>query len=434
MKLTGLAIVCLAFAPSLAAAHPSEPAPAEAVVAGHATGAIIQLVPVPAKVGSYPPGTVIVPGDGIVTGGELRAFAGGFRAWFEFQVGGWGTTFDDPGTVQARFDGSGFLDADTSDPGSDPTDDGDQPDLVPPSVSCTSDTDCIAAFGEAWARCGTATCEYAYVDKEGHHSNSFCSDFGFGPCEQAACATFLPKGGICFALMDRPRLDDGTLKYFATLVVHIPLEAKGRYTIPLMLGETFLYCPLAVTCEIPTPHELGFSVNILTGSCCSNLMADSATCEEGVLRSECGDDETPPFLWRADAPCPPYGQPCPPAGACCDTVHAQCDDFILESDCAGVHQAWTARAACDDVECLADTGACCTRDPFEACNNATTLADCQCATCTWHKFQTCDEIECAVAPIPTVSAWGLAALTLLLMTGAKVAFGRGAEAARVRAA
>jgi hypothetical protein len=42
----------------------------------------------------------------------------------------------------------------------------------------------------------------------------------------------------------------------------------------------------------------------------------------------------------------------------------------------------------------------------------------------FHKDALCSEIECSHKAIPTMSQWGLAVLTLLLLIGAKVYFGR----------
>jgi IPTL-CTERM motif len=54
----------------------------------------------------------------------------------------------------------------------------------------------------------------------------------------------------------------------------------------------------------------------------------------------------------------------------------------------------------------------------------TTVMACDCNKCVWHKMLTCAQVECMHAAIPTVSQWGLVVLTLLLLTGAKVYFGR----------
>ncbi len=72
-------------------------------------------------------------------------------------------------------------------------------------------------------------------------------------------------------------------------------------------------------------------------------------------------------------------------------------------------------------------GACCDHDPFGGCHDDRALDECTCGRCEWFEERTCEEIECASEPIPTVSQWGLVVLTLLLLTGAKIYFGRRAK-------
>jgi len=100
-------------------------------------------------------------------------------------------------------------------------------------------------------------------------------------------------------------------------------------------------------------------------------------------------------------------------------------------ECQGIHRAWTKDASCAEVLCDATLGACCDRDTFGGCTE-TTSALCRCDKCTWHKLRTCDQIECVHNPIPTVSAWGMAVLTLLLLTAAKVYFGRHQESVSLK--
>jgi hypothetical protein len=52
------------------------------------------------------------------------------------------------------------------------------------------------------------------------------------------------------------------------------------------------------------------------------------------------------------------------------------------------------------------------------------LAECNCPSCEWFKLTACPEVECELESIPTVNAWGLAVLSLLLLIGAKLAFRR----------
>jgi hypothetical protein len=462
-------------------------------------------------VGSYPPGTVVVPGDGVTTAGELRAFAGGFRVWVDWQVGGWATSFDNPGSVQAKIDG-----IDTHKP---------ELDFDFALVLCSNHAVCQTAFGDPWARCDLGSvCDATYVDKNGQHPQSYCANFGFGPCTHGASSHWNPA----FAQTAAPRPDPGFMTYFATSVIDVAVEAKGRYVFRLLPGETFLYTHSPVPpVEIPSQHELGFAINIITGSCCFGLGTPSEGCVDEVTRAECGDDEPGAFIFTPGGNCPecePVAAACcdhaQPGGVCTDSMEAKCfatgeqpeffydltcaevevlgfceehqgaccdherprgtcvDDvpesaclgdqteffkglpcseveamgFCMEhtgaccdaslpggvctdnvpgSQCARFQQTFFKGLTCTDIEpigCSEHLGACCDVDAFAGCRDSINASKCQCSTCTWHKLQACDEIECAVAPIPTASAWGLAALSLLLMIGAKVAFGRGVEA------
>jgi formylglycine-generating enzyme required for sulfatase activity len=111
-------------------------------------------------------------------------------------------------------------------------------------------------------------------------------------------------------------------------------------------------------------------------------------------------------------------------GACCDLLAGVCTENVLDVACSGAHRRWTEGAACAEVVCDAVTGACCDHDPFGACTDGVTLAACDCSTCEWVKLGSCSELDCPHTTIPTVSSWGLAILSLLLMTGAKIRFRR----------
>jgi hypothetical protein len=332
-----------------------------------APGPQMQLTPVPAKVGSYPPGTTIV-------GNELTALTGGFRAWFEFKVSHWDSNGDSVPALngwQFKVDRDGFLgaNADPPNPGVD---------LAQPVIACPDDAPCVAAFGEAWANCEPGTCNVAYVNDLGTgRADSWCADTGSGPCQGGACA-YNVVNLLCYSYFPSGvgRPDSGIEYYGATLVLDIPAGANGRYTVNLDTDDTFLFdATLPSAIEIPSFSETGFVVHILTG-------------------------------------------------ACCDTLHGDCEGPTLQADCAGSHSVWTPGLPCDEVECSADTGACCDQDPFGGCQDATVLSDCQCPTCTWHKLETCADMDCVTTPIPAASTWGLAVLSLLLVIGAKVMFGQ----------
>jgi len=69
-------------------------------------------------------------------------------------------------------------------------------------------------------------------------------------------------------------------------------------------------------------------------------------------------------------------------GACCDTLNGVCSEGILAGDCVADQRIWTYGASCAEVECV---------DP---------------------------------TIIPTVTAWGLVVMTLLVMTAGTVMIGR----------
>jgi hypothetical protein len=159
-----------------------------------------------------------------------------------------------------------------------------------------------------------------------------------------------------------------------------------------------------------------------TGSCdpAEACTGTSVTCPDDVVITAClnGDGCCP-------AGCNGYDDnDCPlPTGACCDTLNGVCSEGILEADCVGDQRVWTMDAMCAEVVCDPALGACCDQDVFGTCT-MTTVMECDCNKCVWHKLLTCAQIECSHAAIPTVSQWGLVVLTLLLLTGAKVYFGR----------
>ncbi len=393
-----------------------DPAQIDAVVAGGpGATAILAITPVAAKVGSYPPGTTIV-------GNELRAPIGGFRAWFEVQLSNWDPNGDNVPPLkvyQVKLDCSGY----TSGKGAP---------LADPVIPCTNDAPgnnlCRGLFGEVWATCFGGFCRGGYLDSSGTQrpADNWCAPDG---CESPDIAINIRScfygTGIFFAVYNGPVRTDGHIVYYGgTHVVDIPPGAKGKYCVELFHDETFLADTSAPPNDIPTAQENGFCVNIVTGQCCFGLGTSDQGCVDDVLRSEC-DDEPGPVVFTPDHRCPPIGPDCAHIGACCDTLNAQCEDRVEEGACQGTHRAWTRNAFCDQVECTADTGACCDRDPFAAsCADNVVLSDCQCATCTWRKLAACAEIECTQISIPTTSEWGLAILTLLLLTGAKIYFGR----------
>ena len=167
-----------------------------------------------------------------------------------------------------------------------------------------------------------------------------------------------------------------------------------------------------------------------TGACCDGT-PEAVHCTEGTDQE---DDCTGPNLtWVKGVSCDP--NPCPPLtlGACCDTLHGTCADNKTAAECAAIPNGqgfFTLDRVCGpNLPCSADLGACCDKDTFGGCTYIT-LAQCNAIPKgEWTKGQTCADIVCTHEPIPTVSQWGLVVLTLLLLVGAKVYFGRRQSAA-----
>ncbi|MFH1110145.1 MAG: DUF4114 domain-containing protein [Planctomycetota bacterium] len=160
------------------------------------------------------------------------------------------------------------------------------------------------------------------------------------------------------------------------------------------------------------------------GACCDTSpgaggLDPAGACIDDVLPGDCVG---PQRVWTKDTLCADANCEETP-GACCNLLTGVCTDPVFFGDCQGDQQAWTKGVTCADVTCDARPGACCDHDTFGGCS-VTTQAECGCEKCEWFKLMTCEQIECVHNAIPTVSQWGLAILTLLLLTGAKIYFGR----------
>lgn len=165
-----------------------------------------------------------------------------------------------------------------------------------------------------------------------------------------------------------------------------------------------------------------------TGACCDSSPGAGGPGPEGACVDDADeeDDCTGPYLtWSKCETCANVS--ClEVTGACCNTLEGTCTDGTTQADCSGAQRVWTEGGTCDHVACDAVLGACCDGDTFGSCSD-TTQAGCTCQKCTWTKLGSCsgpNAVACTHEAIPTVSTWGLAVLTLLLLTGAKVYFGR----------
>jgi len=109
-------------------------------------------------------------------------------------------------------------------------------------------------------------------------------------------------------------------------------------------------------------------------------------------------------------------------------VGGECTNGVAPENCTGDPQLeHFPDLTCAEIKalglCAEHTEACCDEDTFGGCEVLTESA-CNCLKCVFHKDAACGDIDCVHRAIPTMSQWGLAVLTLLLLIGAKVYFGR----------
>ncbi len=185
-------------------------------------------------------------------------------------------------------------------------------------------------------------------------------------------------------------------------------------------GSCVPMTPGTVECQPASPPcEGGTTCNPATGLCDPNPDAPTST--------PCTTDSDLCTNEHCDGGlCVVFGNKC---GACCDheAVGGVCTDGVLPADCIGTGLEFFLNETCAVVEargdCDEDAGACCDEDTFGGCSEVPS-SQCVCPQCVFYPGASCGDIECTHNPIPTVSQWGLVVLTLLLLTGAKITFGR----------
>lgn len=352
----------------------------QSVIAGNASGTTIELYPVPALVGSYPPGTTIgdvnhdrpLPKGPNVPYNEIAMDAGGVRVYAEWKYSNWdpdgddiqdgtgtctggfcsaglpnstpcavNTDCDQPGAAvfQAFIVGAGMLDADTDGNG-DTTDDGDQADVIPAYVSCPSvnaagHAACATAFGVVTGVTNSnITCDAAafvpgcpftncctpmwYNKNDASRPDNICN----GHVCQGACSISAPNiNWGCFASADSDIFnDDGTKSFGGYFVVDVPSTAKGRYFIDLdKNGGTFAGNRESPSVLMPLGEASGMSIFVRTGQCCTALGSPAPGCTDGVTKAEC-DLLTAPVFFTADSTCEA------PCAECTTNPSPLCDD------------------------------------------------------------------------------------------------------------
>ena len=146
-----------------------------------------------------------------------------------------------------------------------------------------------------------------------------------------------------------------------------------------------------------------------TGACCDDA---TAACTEDVTQADCEDAGS---RWGGEgSDCATIDPPCV-AGACCDDATATCAEDVTQTHCEDAGSRWGgdgSECAAIDPPCVA--GACCGPGP---CTEGTEV-NCDATGGKFRGDDTTCEVE-ACNNIPTVSEWGLFAMSLgLLAAGA----------------
>ncbi len=169
---------------------------------------------------------------------------------------------------------------------------------------------------------------------------------------------------------------------------------------------------------------------ILLGACCDHGKDLGGLCIDHVWPADCvgAKQDYHHGLWCIDILCDEA------TGACCDHVKGTCVNGTLSATCRDQNEEWFQETSCSQVNCDKVVGACLdywNPDPLARnclCTDAVTWNDCQGNKLEWHKGTACAALVPTCIPnfknIPTVSEWGMVILTLLLLVGAKVYFGR----------
>ena len=190
----------------------------------------LYLTPVAAQGASaYPFGTTI-------DGQTLHAPRGGFRAYFNVQISDWDPMGNEISlcVAQAQIDGDGFLGANANPPAA-------QMDLTYPTVACTTSSQCTTAFGEnASFFCIAGVCSPAFINRTRGDWLFLVEDWNVTPLATVHSPLGPLWGGATGPGGGFSEFDDGQRHYLGTLVLDVPPNALGRYTIPFRMYETFV--------------------------------------------------------------------------------------------------------------------------------------------------------------------------------------------------
>ncbi len=187
-----------------------------------------------------------------ISGQELTVRAGTTTYW-NVQVSNWGPTGLRLRGLQARVDAQTF-------------DSGDGAPFALSSIPCTTHDDCLDRHGEPWARCTDGgICKLAWINKT--RTDGLLFDQRETSCILGWDAgVFLnPTDPVFFAVTGPnygpgdfcSEADKGIIYYVGTLVLTVPQDAIGTYTIDFVEADTFVFddtdsFDMYLNCEVDT--------------------------------------------------------------------------------------------------------------------------------------------------------------------------------------
>jgi hypothetical protein len=168
--------------------------------------------------------------------------------------------------------------------------------------------------------------------------------------------------------------DAGQTAYGMTIVLDVPQDAAGVYTIDAIAAESFMKddkTPLANNIDIA--HLYSAVIDVACGRCCFGLGTGAVSCIDNIGAGEC-QKQTAVSIFQEGEKCPPLGDDCP--------------SCTQDSDCADGD-------GCTQDHCDVPTGVCSnprigTWVVGTCCNNGTvTTPNCP---------DQCNEVACSVPP------------------------------------
>ncbi len=337
-----------------------------------------------------------------ISGRRLTVGRGGGRTYWNVQIIGWGPKNALQSWV-GTIDQSTLLGI-TADCGGGPGSCPEVGDLLLSAQPCSNNTACVNAFGEAGAVCAGSTCDAGFVNKNrGDWTHALISN-GQGGFDEDVDGPYFWANSPTGELV----LDWGFNRYGGTLVIDVPPNARGLYTIRwapdtyFVDGATYSFAAtlpgeLEIVCLCDPDANNDGSVNSLDENAVVDcIRGDCSGCAATDCDADCDGDvdfvdlgvTRCEILGGSDCCNAPMGA-CvgwywaPGYEACVETYQPTCDQG------GGVYQG--DDTACKDVACLCngdvdDSGAVDTTDlnrvrscaQYSVCTSCTNGCDVNC--------------------------------------------------------